>query len=232
MTSIGLSSIQSQAVYEHTYENSIAYAPIEIEEHGTFYMIRDDINYISLYWSDHTLYKSILVNYNDFILVSIASKLVNSDSGIEVIASFWNLDHYDTRIVDENGNLIQKISGQTWVVSIDGDYKLQAFHEGNTSYYDLPGGLPVSVSDQPSSFQAAPYPNPAERFITLPYDLPIGQKAEMIITNVTGRSVEEFEITGSFSDIRLDVSHYKPGIYCYTVYAKGSSPQSAKFIVQ
>lgn len=117
-----------------------------------------------------------------------------------------------------------------------------------TTVYSLPGVLPCRMCDggvisglQPNSTSTtqsqqvqAPYPNPTQGSITLPYSLPNGTTTgEMIIYDMMGREVKRYSITNTFSSLVLETSELAAGAYSYSIQTTfGISPGNKFSVVQ
>ncbi len=97
--------------------------------------------------------------------------------------------------------------------------------------YD-PSGIaesPVKVSEMSA------YPNPANDFVTVQYDLSgcnAGTNARVILTNLVGSRVLSNPIHNSNGRIKLDISNLDSGIYFYSIEANGKVISTKKLIVK
>ncbi|GAB4200458.1 MAG: hypothetical protein Fur0023_03850 [Bacteroidia bacterium] len=137
------------------------------------------------------------------------------------------------------------------LLNTSGGWKLvsyvDSFYIDNTSYppvkiasiqkiYSLPGNYPpqpVMVKDHYAGPELQnPYPNPTDRQITLPYQLPAGQTGTLNIYNTEGKLIKSYTIDATFKDIILNASELPKGMYLYTVECNGQKLGSKKFVVQ
>ncbi len=108
---------------EHTYFESNVQR-INLEYSGEkYYVFKNSTNELLLYNSDHTLWKTIVLpvfGSNQFIpiiIFNVSDTLVNSDSNVEVIYSYYNniSTSYETKIISENQTIITTITDSFWV---------------------------------------------------------------------------------------------------------------------
>lgn len=229
-------SVAGQAVYEHSYPGRISI--VDIEGQGEFYTYQFD-NVLELYNKDHSFYKSIdLVNGEQGVpvgITSISSKLINTNSDIEVIYYTYDAGlKYTTYIQNEYGQTLQTFANGTgFVAEIKDDYKFLLFKgDGSSDVYDLPGTIPTSVEQKIRATSQPPFPNPATSSISLPYELNPGDEAVMEIRSIDGRWVDQVELSGSSSELMYDVSNLKPGAYTYSVIYYDRGTVTGKFVVR
>lgn len=87
---------------------------------------------------------------------------------------------------------------------------------GGEIYMQFTVGLNSSIENQ--TFSDKPlfkvYPNPADKQITVDFNLPTVSSGRLEISDLMGKVVFESEFSGLIADSRLlDISGYKPGIY-------------------
>lgn len=79
---------------------------------------------------------------------------------------------------------------------------------------------------------AAPYPNPANTFATVTYNLSGGvQAANLKIFNLLGKCVETYAVSSLESKTSINVQSMPSGIYICEMEAQGSQPVYQKMIV-
>ncbi|NQU34867.1 MAG: T9SS type A sorting domain-containing protein [Bacteroidetes bacterium] len=77
------------------------------------------------------------------------------------------------------------------------------------------------------------YPNPAENFINLDYELPNEvRQASIKIVNILGSIVKEQQIDTRSNTHRIDISDINGGIYFYSVLINGEALSTKKLIVR
>ncbi|MCE3007464.1 MAG: T9SS type A sorting domain-containing protein [Bacteroidetes bacterium] len=77
-----------------------------------------------------------------------------------------------------------------------------------------------------------PYPNPANQFATLQYELQNGFSAATVrVYDMLGKEVEKFVLEQANGSLRLSVKNYQPGIYFCSLEVAGKIVQSRKLIV-
>jgi hypothetical protein len=183
---------------------------------------------------------------------------------IEYVLTYESLttSFMSVRVYDENGNILLSrdtcyLPGslnagihEQGIVHTSAGVKMLLRNQVNskTTVYALPGVLPCTMCDQgvmsglqpntssgaQSQQIAAPYPNPTQSSITLPYSLPNGTSTgEIIIYNMIGREVKRYSITSVFSSLVLETSELASGTYSYSIQTTlGISPGSKFSVVQ
>ena len=61
------------------------------------------------------------------------------------------------------------------------------------------------------------YPNPADAYINIELAFPIISNAQGSIVDLSGRTVQQFNITEDSQTVSLDVSELGPGVYLLSV---------------
>ncbi|MBX2962540.1 MAG: T9SS type A sorting domain-containing protein [Cyclobacteriaceae bacterium] len=77
------------------------------------------------------------------------------------------------------------------------------------------------------------YPNPVVDFAYIDYKLLTDQfKAKMVIHNILGSELSEYELPFLENRVKIRVDDYTPGIYFYTIYLDSESVMTRKLIVK
>jgi len=222
-----------------------------ISVHGLNGGIEKNITMPNLNWQGWPNPATII----DYYLVS--DNLFDSDNEIEFIAMYTavqvsgsiGIDTTALFLVNENGNIIQSITGDRTQLSAWG---INYFSDGSTFskllitnnqgilIYDLPGFLPCEActnttginqnqfSNQENGLKVAVAPNPSSGEFNFSYQLPKGKNnAELIINNLNGVSIKSKKINGEFGTTQINLSELSSGIYIYTIFCDGekSAPQ-------
>ncbi len=83
----------------------------------------------------------------------------------------------------------------------------------------------VSVSDV--------YPNPADNFVNINYDMPVEvQEASVKIVNLYGSVVMEGQINTRSNKMRMNITDLKGGIYFYSIFVNGEIYNTKKLLVK
>jgi hypothetical protein len=201
-------------------------------------------------------------NYTQFaegIFVSyIKENLFDLDSQIEFV---WQYSQFNlnpqiiSAIIDESGLPVAVFDSCYIMGDLEGYYqgirntstgtKLITVNGFTDEYkvYSLPGTLTcnpcggvsgiVNPSNNAGRMPSKAFPVPAEKSITIQYELPKGSKSGTIeIHKVSGEQIESISIGPAFTDITVPVSIYSGGVYLYTVKTSdGSIVSTGKFIV-
>ena len=77
------------------------------------------------------------------------------------------------------------------------------------------------------------YPNPANNYVNLDYNLtPAVKQAKVRVVNILGSVVKEAEIEKGTSQLRLDVSDLENGVYFYSVLINGDTYKTKKLVIR
>ena len=104
---------------------------------------------------------------------------------------------------------------------------------GSIKIYGLCSLLPTNITKNPFDIgvDALPYPNPSTNKIILPYKIIDADKGTIIIYNVQGQKIKEFEVDNNFDNIILENTDLSNGTYFYTLKTTTSESKAKKFIV-
>ncbi|HEX5167902.1 MAG TPA: T9SS type A sorting domain-containing protein [Cyclobacteriaceae bacterium] len=76
------------------------------------------------------------------------------------------------------------------------------------------------------------YPNPATNFAFVDYKMDQDNtKAKIILHNVLGNSVGEYDLQPTETKAKIQTSDLNPGIYFYTLYVNGEAVMTRKIVV-
>jgi hypothetical protein len=245
----------AQPVFEHKYDESVNVC--YLESVGEVYYAMDVINkQCHLYRMDHTLYKSIPIPTPEGYYLSdvqfVTERLFNDDPLVELVYSYTKYVPtttsyyytYETKLVNENGNVILQIpgAGYTNVIETPGHGKKFLVYEYNysvipyrtyTHVYSLPGSE-INAAMSPASQVALPpaYPNPAEGLIHIPVMLPGASVTGSIeILDLEGRLLLSYPVTRDDEHVVLPTQSFAPGAYLYYIKSGDSRTGTAKFVV-
>ena len=77
------------------------------------------------------------------------------------------------------------------------------------------------------------YPNPAENFVSINYDMPVEvELANVKIVNILGSVVKEQQIRTGNNKMTLDISDLNGGIYFYSIFVNGEIFSTKKLLVK
>lgn len=76
------------------------------------------------------------------------------------------------------------------------------------------------------------YPNPANNFVSLDYELKGDKKAKIAVYNLLGSVVKEIELTESFGTQKINTSDLIEGIYFYSLLINNESISTHKLIIK
>lgn len=249
-------NVISQISLINTYDEAVYVTNIE-DEGYKYYGIDFESNQCLIYNLDHTLWKSIdiVTPENSYIdeIAYVSSKLFNNDNNIELLVVFneyivtsdtSGYFLYTTKVINENGVTFLDVPGGGYSIV----YKIEE-NEANlliyvydfstipvsvsTSIYSIPG-VPYSVNEIDSGIRLKnAFPNPANSFITIPYELnQTSENASIIIYNELGIEMYRRNIVPKSNNLRLNTRQFPKGVYFYQIETNGYSSPSKKIIVQ
>jgi hypothetical protein len=74
------------------------------------------------------------------------------------------------------------------------------------------------------------YPNPAQNYITIEYQVPNDKGNYLIITDVKGVRLMVFAVKGYWGEKIVDLRDVKPGVYMVRLQSNGKTLQTGKFV--
>lgn len=76
------------------------------------------------------------------------------------------------------------------------------------------------------------YPNPVVDFVIVDYNLQKAVKAKIVIHNVLGSIIGEYDLTYLESTLKIKTEDIKPGVYFYTLYIENDGVMTRKLIIR
>lgn len=247
-------ALLAQPVFEHSYSESTTIR--QLDKMGEFYYSMDVITkQCHFYNMDHTLLKSIhLLTPEGYYLADIqyvSEHLFNDDDQVELVyifSKYMPAGYYyifSSKVINENGTLILDLPGIGFTEVIetsDGGKKFLAYkydysvipYRTYTDVYSLPGKDTKSATYRVESFgPGEAYPNPAGELVNIPVSLPEGVPSGTLeVTDLGGRSIFSFPVTGSTTNVVMPTSHLAPGTYIYKLNAGSWHPAAKKVIIR
>jgi hypothetical protein len=246
----------AQPEFDHIFSESATIC--QLESLGEVYYSMDVMNKQCLIYNlDYDLLKAIpLPTPEGYYLADIqfvSEHLFNSDNLLELVYIYskyvpTDLSYYytfETKLINENGNILLTLPGVgfTQVIETAGHGKKFLAYEYNysvipyrtfTHVYNLPDPTTKSISRQVTGQNPGnAYPNPAGRQVIIPVTLPEGMESGSLeITDLNGRNILIYPITGSASNVLLPGRQLVPGTYLYHVRAGGTSSGAKKLVIQ
>ncbi len=235
---------------------------LKIDDNTTKYFVfdREELK-LKMYNSNHSIYKIIEVNINDFSFtptsdtlisaVCVSQKVFDNDSGIEFmleVADFRS-DNYETLIINDDGNSIFKKANQLPLeteygltqppVSIKNTENgikmiLKSTINDEKYIYGLPGNEVLkSAQIDSKKIKLKAFPNPSSEFINLDYELPFGiETGKILIYNLNGKKIKEFEIDNHVTSLKLSNRDLSSGTYIYSIIAENLKSKPLKVIIK
>jgi hypothetical protein len=97
--------------------------------------------------------------------------------------------------------------------------KANSFNKGNNSRIDLAG---ASLEQNE--------PNPFNEVTTFRYRIPAGTKAQILITDISGRKVKSLEAPEN-GQVEINANELQPGIYIYSLVVDGQTVASKRMVL-
>ncbi len=245
-----------QVSLQKTYNYSTSV--VKLETQGYKYFLMDVPNsQCKIYNMDHSLYRTINCSVPTGYYLSdiklISEKLFNSDTQIELAFTYYKYVAsgnsyyyiYGSKIVSENGSVIQTIDGAQYISvnkTSDTEYKLFAYcfdysvspEKVWTNIYSLPGiyvSSTLIAGSQQDVFLNA-FPNPVSDILRLDYVLPEKTRlARLNIVDSKGNPVKKFEIDSHSDHLSLNAKDLSSGVYLYYIEYDHVRSESKKIVV-
>ena len=188
---------------------------------------------ISIYNSNHTLYKTVsLIIPENYIVEQIffaTDKLFNSDSKIEIlVGTAYPAGGYIRKMLlfnEDGGNNIFDFGDKVYVDVFkdnNNNYKLITSHNFTYDVYSLLGTLTVSQENFLIQQKVIGFPNPSSNTINITNPLINNEKDNIQVYDINGRKVIEKVIVGNGEQIKIDISNLSKGVYIYKIRDYGN----------
>ena len=92
-------------------------------------------------------------------------------------------------------------------------------------------GRPLSISETVKP-ELSVYPNPADDFLRIQYEVSAGSKAQFELINLVGAKVFETKLNSQSTEMEIDLSSLNPGVYFYTLKIDGEVNISKKLVIR
>jgi hypothetical protein len=92
-------------------------------------------------------------------------------------------------------------------------------------------GIPLSQIELKEATVSV-YPNPAQDFLRIQYDVNSSENAVFELINLVGAKVYAGNLDKSQTEIELDLKDFNPGVYFYTLKVDGQSITSKKLVIK
>jgi hypothetical protein len=193
----------------------------------------------------------------DFDLMNISDNLFNSDNLIEVAYACGHydgtlgIDVWEVSVIDENGGsvfhkdsagyegsyynttqayndlgILKTSTGTKMIIHYSKKY------DKSVEVYSLPGSLVAKLNApnyEPSKFMV--YPNPADSYTKIDFELENGQTGDIFIYNTAGNIVKKYKVDDAFGSLLLNSADLPAGDYLYQLStSKGSSTKKVMVI--
>jgi hypothetical protein len=249
------SSLLAQLEFEKKYDESVNLC--YLESVGEVYYSMDVINkQCHIYRMDHSLYKSIPIPAPEGYYLSdvqfVTETLFNQDALVELVYSYTRYVPtttsyyytYETRLINENGTIIETWpgAGYTNVIETPGHGKKFLVYEYNysvipyrtyTHVYSLPeSGINAMQGTVQPRTSPLPYPNPADQLIHIPLLFPSGDsEGTLELFDLKGSLILAYPVTDSEPHVILPTAHLASGTYLYSLRTATTRSEPGKIIV-
>lgn len=224
-----------QATLEHSYTTNYLGADSSWEtiKKGLLYSFntQNGINYftlntvsntITIYNQNHIFFKTVSFPETPAKIHFITDKLFNNDDLIEILYSTDFAAGSNTKLINENGVLLQTISNRPYArLTKDSSNNFKLIVSNVESYmlnydvYSLSGTLSLAQQDIYLKNSFVGYPNPAENTINITNKLSNGENGILEIFDTTGEKVMKKNVIGGNNEINLDITELSSGVYIY-----------------
>jgi len=92
-------------------------------------------------------------------------------------------------------------------------------------------GKPLSEAEV-SKPEISVYPNPADDFLRVQYQVSSGSKNSFELINLVGARVYQTELNAQQNEMELDLSKLNPGVYFYSLKSDGEVIMSKKLVIR
>lgn len=145
---------------------------------------------------------------------------VDDDNTVEYFAMYYDNTNSQNVIWLYGQDVPQRFDGMISlsINVIDGKFYAAMINTGGYTFiYELDGEPTGLVDNSSSTTTSTSYPNPASEFMTITYDLKGQNAGQCMIYDASGKLVQHLSLGDAFSQVRVDVSGYKPGVYMYVI---------------
>jgi hypothetical protein len=243
-----------QITLEETYDHSGTYTALA-NSGDKFFIMHVGAKQCRIYNIDHTPWKTIGLsvpagNYL-YDIRHVSENLFTVDNSVCLAYIYYQYDEvgqyytFTGNIAREDGTILLTIPGcqYIYVNSLsDGSAKMTAYsydfsltpYSIQTLVYDLPGQM-TSFDVEENAHNASvlhAFPNPAQSFATIPYDLPeSGQSGEIVIKNSEGKTIRTMAVDYNSESVTIETTQYPKGIYFYHIQTGNWKSQARKLII-
>lgn len=101
-----------------------------------------------------------------------------------------------------------------------------------TYVIDEESAIPILYSSSDIKLNEV-YPNPVKEFAIVDYEITNPDvKAKIVLHNVLGSMVGEFELPVLEKELKISATEYNPGVYFYTLYLDGDGMVTKKLVIR
>ncbi|MDP2423260.1 MAG: T9SS type A sorting domain-containing protein [Bacteroidales bacterium] len=173
------------------------------------------------------LHDELLDDHNDYLYLLNLQQTLNAQGR-------WMNELSDTELSQLNLMAAKNGSAGTQARSITEAYYGKNYFtcpctDGTAAFKNRRAGMNTLSDALGLSITAKP--NPAREWVAFDYTLPVNESsAVLVVTDMTGKTVETFAVTGNQGQKVWDIRGLKPGMYFYTLHAGGTT-KSGKIMI-
>ena len=187
-----------------------------------YFTFNNVTNTLEIYNQNHILTNTTIFPETPQKIHFITDKLFNNDNLIEILYTTDYASGNNTKLINENGILLQTISNRPYVrLTKDSSNNFKLIVSNIENYmlkydvYSLSGTLSIAQQDIYLKNSFVGYPNPTENSINITNKLSNGENGILEVFDTTGKKVMEKNVTGGNNEINLDVTELSSGVYIY-----------------
>lgn len=243
-----------QITFEQQYEHSGTYSALA-NSGDKFYIMHVGAKQCRIYNTDHTPWKTIPLNVPSgqwlYDIRYLSENLFTADNSLCLAYIYYLYDEpgqyytFTAKVIKEDGTLLLTIPGCQYIyvhTLSDGSTKMTAYsydysltpYTVQTLVYSLPGQMTSFDVEEnaPNANVLNAFPNPAQSFATIPYELPASEKSgEILLTNAVGKIIKTIPVNDNTSSVTIETTQYPRGIYFYHLQARNWKSQARKLVI-
>lgn len=243
----------SQITFEADYGHSGTFTKLANSGYK-FYIMDVPAQQCRVYNLDHSLWKTIdlevPVDQYLYDIRYVSENLFTDDNDLSLCYIYYSYDvnnqyyTYTANFIKDDGTSLLSVEGcqYVYVNTINDEAKMTLYvynysispYSITTVIYDLPGQL-VSNGEgsEFEAFSQMAYPNPANNYSMITYELPDGtDQGEIVLSNADGVQIQNYHVYRQFNDLMINTAQLPKGIYFYHLEAKGYKSEAKKIVVQ
>lgn len=243
-----------QITLEETYDHSGTYTALA-NSGDKFFIMHVGAEQCRIYNIDHTPWKTIGLDVPTgqylYDIRHVSENLFTLDNTVCLAYIYYLYDEvgqyytFTGNIAKEDGTVLLTIPGCQYIyvhTLSDGSAKMTAYsydysltpYTIQTHVYSLPGQQ-TSFDVEENGYNAKvlnAFPNPAQSYATIPYDLPTSDKSgEIVLLNAEGKTIRTIAVDYNSESVTIETTQYPKGIYFYHLQAGNWKSPARKLVI-